>query len=95
MDLFRPKPHTSTKLGDGLARGFEFAATTAIFLLLGWLLDRALGTQPVFMILLTVFALIGLGVKAWFTYDLAMRGHDEDRAEQQRQLAERPGGAPS
>ncbi len=86
MDLFRPKPYAATKVGDGLSRGFELVATTAIFLGIGWLVDRWLGTQPVFMLLLTVFALVGQGFLLYVRYEQEMRGHDAVRAEQQRQL---------
>jgi len=46
-------------IGDTLARGFEWAATIAIFLGVGFVLDRILGTTPVFMVVLFVFALVG------------------------------------
>jgi F0F1-type ATP synthase assembly protein I len=55
-------------IGDTLARGFEFAATIAIFFGLGFLLDRALDTTPLFMVLLFVFALVGQTVRAWLHY---------------------------
>ena len=43
-------------IGDTLARGFEWAATTAIFLGVGFVLDRILGTPPVFMVVTQTFA---------------------------------------
>jgi Putative F0F1-ATPase subunit Ca2+/Mg2+ transporter len=55
-------------IGDTLARGFEFAATIAIFFGLGYLLDRAFDTTPLFMVLLFVFALVGQTVRAWLHY---------------------------
>ena len=55
-------------IGDTLARGFEWAATIAIFLGIGFLLDRWLGTTPVFMVVLFVFALVGQIVRAYVHY---------------------------
>ena len=34
--------------GDAAAAAFELAVTPAIFGVLGWLLDRQLGTSPIF-----------------------------------------------
>lgn len=59
--------------GDGLARAFELAVTPAVFGFLGYLLDRALGSVPVFTIGLLLFALAGMFVRMWFTYDAQMR----------------------
>lgn len=56
MDLLRQRRETNQGLGDALATSFEFAATTAIFLGLGWLLDRWLGTR----FLVAVGVLVGM-----------------------------------
>jgi F0F1-type ATP synthase assembly protein I len=62
--------------GDSLARAFEFAATPAIFGFLGFLLDRAIGTLPVFVIIFSLLTLIGVFLKNWYAYDAAMKAHD-------------------
>jgi F0F1-type ATP synthase assembly protein I len=59
--------------GDGLALAFEFAVTPAIFGGLGYLLDRAVGTLPVFTIIFSLFCLVGMFVKIWYSYDASMR----------------------
>jgi F0F1-type ATP synthase assembly protein I len=59
--------------GDGLALAIEFAVTPAIFGGLGYLLDRALGTLPVFTIILALFCVVGMFVKIWYTYEASMR----------------------
>lgn len=64
-------------MGDALSVAFELAATTGLFFLIGWGLDRWLGTTPVFMVGLTVFSLTGQIVRLWFQYDAAMRRHEE------------------
>jgi F0F1-type ATP synthase assembly protein I len=62
--------------GDGLALAFEFAVTPAIFGVLGYLLDRAVGTIPVFTILLALLCIVGMFVKVWYSYDASMREHE-------------------
>ena len=70
-------------IGDTLARGFEWAATIAIFLGLGFLLDRSSAPSPIFMVVLFVFALVGQTVRAYFHF-----GDEIDReATARRQLA--------
>jgi F0F1-type ATP synthase assembly protein I len=48
--------------GDAAAAAFELAVTPAIFGVLGWLLDRSIGTSPVFTI---AFVLIATGYAVW------------------------------
>lgn len=75
MEL-RERRETYNGFGNALSRAVELVATPTIFGLLGYLLDRALHTVPAFTIVFTVFALCGLGVKMWFTYDHEMRAHE-------------------
>jgi F0F1-type ATP synthase assembly protein I len=77
VDL-RERQQLNKGFGDGLARAFELAVTPAIFTGLGWLLDRALGTQPLFMILLFFFAIAGVGYMTWFRYENEMREAEAD-----------------
>jgi F0F1-type ATP synthase assembly protein I len=77
VDLLPAKRDLHRGFGDTLSRAFEFAGAIAIFLFLGWRLDRWVGTQPLFMIVLVVFALAGLTVKLWYAYDLQMREHEQ------------------
>ena len=62
--------------GDTLARGVEFALTPAIFGFLGYLLDRAIGTLPVFLIVFTVLCVVGMFIKSWYAYDAQMKEHE-------------------
>ena len=59
-----------------LSRAFEFAITTALFVGLGWLVDRWLGTKPVFVIVLSVLGLVGQFARLWYAYDAEMRTHE-------------------
>jgi ATP synthase protein I len=72
VDLIRQKREQNRGLGDALARSFEFAGTLAIFVGVGWLLDRWLGTTPWLMIVFAVLALVGLFAKLWYGYDAEM-----------------------
>jgi F0F1-type ATP synthase assembly protein I len=83
-----PQPRQLNQaFGEALARAFEFSSTVAIFCLIGFAIDRWLGTTPVFMITLFVVVLIGQTIRLWYSYGAAMRVHEEAR----RQKAGRPG----
>lgn len=75
MDL-RSRRETYNGFGEALARGFEFAATPAIFGGIGWVLDRTLGTAPLFFLLLILFGFTGMFVRMWLGYDTEMRRHE-------------------
>jgi F0F1-type ATP synthase assembly protein I len=64
-------------LGDGFTRAFELVLAPTVFALIGFLIDRSLGTLPVFTVILTVFALVGVAVKTYYVYSDQMRQHEE------------------
>ena len=83
----RAKQDLNNGFGTATSRGFEFAATPAVFAGLGWLVDRWLGTAFVFTIGFLVFGVVGMFVKVWIGYDADMKRHDvgkpwERRSEQ-------------
>ncbi len=78
MDFLPAKRDPNQGIGNPLSKGFELAATVGIFLFLGWLVDRAAGTQPVFMICFVVFALAGVGLRMWLGYDQEMRRQQDE-----------------
>ena len=84
MDLLRERRELNQGLGDAFATAFEFAAVTAIFLGIGWLLDRWLGTAPWFMVGLTLFCLIGKSILLMATYNERMKRHEAERVERVR-----------
>ena len=51
--------------GEALSASFEMIATPAVFGFLGWLLDRAVGTFPIFTL---TFAGIVLAYEVWRLY---------------------------
>jgi len=64
---------------DSVGMGIEAAAIIALFFGLGFLLDRLLGTTPLFMIIMTVLGAIGLFAKLKYRYDDKMNEHDAQR----------------
>ena len=71
------KRELNTGFGDALARAFELVATPGIFGFLGWLLDRRLGTTPIFAF---VFFFVVLGYivwKMWMGYVADMKRHEQ------------------
>lgn len=73
MDL-NPFRDLSSREGDGLVLAFELVLSTSIFAGLGFLIDRALGTLPLFTLLLGVFT---LGYTVW----RMVNGYDTEMAE--------------
>jgi F0F1-type ATP synthase assembly protein I len=84
MDLLRQRRELNQGWGDAFATSFEFAATTAIFLFLGWLLDRWLGTAPVFMVALALFCIVGKSILLAATYNEKMKRLEAERLERAR-----------
>ena len=79
MDRLRERRELNQGFGDSLAQAFEVAATTAIFFFFGWLLDRWLGTAPVFMIALTMFCLVGKSYLLLVAYNEKMKRLEAER----------------
>lgn len=71
---------TIIKADDALGRGMDFAFVTVLFLGIGYVVDRWLGTTPVFMIVLVTTALVGLFARIWFGYDASMRRLEAEHA---------------
>lgn len=76
----RMEPNVRQKLNrgyaDSTARGLEIAGVPVVFGGIGWLLDRALGTSPVFTLGLIVFAFVGTFLKLWLRYDADMAAEE-------------------
>ena len=79
MKLVPEQPQANSAVGDALATAFEFAATIAIFVAIGFGLDWWLGTTPIFLVSVTIFVLIGQTVRLWFHYGAEIEKHEEAR----------------
>lgn len=64
----------------GLSHGAEIAVGVLVFFGIGFALDYFLGTTPLFMIALTVFAGVGNFAKIWYGYDASMKKLEAERA---------------
>jgi F0F1-type ATP synthase assembly protein I len=62
--------------GDALAKAFELVATPAVFGFLGWLLDRWLGTEPLFLVAFVLIVFVYEVWKLFLGYGAAMAEHE-------------------
>ena len=63
--------------GETLARSIEIVGAPLIFGFVGHLLDRWLGTSPLLVIILFLFAIAGTAARMYFGYDQQMREEEE------------------
>ncbi len=75
---------------DTVGRGMDMAITLAAFLVLGWLVDRWLGTAPVFLIVFVVVSSIGQFLRMKYTYDAEMERLEAERLAARRAASTRP-----
>ena len=66
------------------SRGFELAGVTAVFVLIGLGLDNLFGTRPICTVVLGVLAMIGLGVRSYYSYRAQMDAEEEGKPWTQR-----------
>jgi F0F1-type ATP synthase assembly protein I len=59
-----------------MARAFELVVTPLVFGLLGWLVDRWLGTGRLFALVLGLVAVIGMMLRMYFGYQVEMERHE-------------------
>jgi len=64
----RNQRDTWSGFSGALSHAFELAATLTLFVLFGLWLDGRAGTRPLFTVILGLLAVIGLGVRAYYTY---------------------------
>lgn len=80
MVIGSTRPGTDRKGSDDvLGGGMEIALMVPIFLGLGYLLDRWLGTAPIFMIVMVVLGLIGVFCRLRYSYETRMAEHEAER----------------
>jgi hypothetical protein len=72
----KDRQHLYNGFGNGLAKAIEMVATPALFGLMGHFVDGWLGTNPLFTILLVLFALAGMGVRMYYAYETEMKAHE-------------------
>ncbi|CAB4662676.1 unannotated protein [freshwater metagenome] len=81
---FIPTPKPMTPVDKGISQGAELAAGVLVFFLIGLGIDTWLGTVPVFMIVLTVFGVVGYFVRMYYAYNSVMAKLEKERSEKSR-----------
>ncbi len=71
---------------DALGRGIDLALTPVVFGLVGWGLDRWLGTWPIFTVVIATIGTAGTAVKIKLGYDKQMAAFDDTAATKRRQV---------
>jgi F0F1-type ATP synthase assembly protein I len=77
----KPPKHVPAQ---GLGQGAEIALTLLVFVGLGALVDRWLGTFPLVTVIATIVAGVGQLVRSWYDYDGRMRVLEEERRQRER-----------
>ena len=70
--------HDRQSAGDALSIAFELVATPAVFAFFGWLIDRALDTQPIFTLVLCLLTASYTSWKAMRAYSERMEAFDRN-----------------
>lgn len=66
-------------VGDGFTQAVEFCAGPLLFGFLGWLLDRAVGTEPLFLIAFAAFGVVGAFATFYVRYQAECARNDEGK----------------
>jgi F0F1-type ATP synthase assembly protein I len=64
---------------DALSQAFEFAAGPVVMGAIGWLIDLAAGTAPLFLIVLAVLGVLGSFVSFYYRYQAQTARLDEGK----------------
>ena len=70
---------------DGLSQALSLVVGPVFFAFLGFLLDRALGTGPVFLVAFGIFGFLGAVLALYFRYQAAVARDDEGKPWNRRQ----------
>lgn len=81
MKISPTQPRGNTE--DSLGLGIEGAVIIALFLGVGYGLDRLFGTMPILMVVMAVIGAIGLFAKWKYRYDDRMDEHEAERLARQ------------
>ena len=64
---------------DGFSQAFEFAAGPILFGLIGWLIDNAAGTGPLFLVIFAVFGMLATCASFFYRYQAETARQDEGK----------------
>ena len=74
----RAKRDLNNGFGEALSRAVELALTPAIFAVIGWRIDLALGTSPLFLVALFLLVISYVTWKLFMGYDAEMRRREDE-----------------
>ena len=72
------KRELNNGFGNALNSAVELAVTPALLALLGWQIDRWLGTSPLFLLVLFAFTMTYVAWKQFRAYDTTMRRQEQE-----------------
>jgi F0F1-type ATP synthase assembly protein I len=72
------KRELNNGFGNALNSAVELAVTPALLALIGWQIDRWLGTTPLFLLLLFAFTMGYVAWKQFAAYDTTMRRQERE-----------------
>lgn len=76
----RSKARTQSRnVDDGLSQALSLVVGPVLFAFLGWVLDRALGTGPLFLIVLGIFGFLGAVTALYFRYNAQIQRDEADK----------------
>lgn len=78
------KRELNNGFGNALSSAVELAVTPAIFALLGWKIDRWLGTTPLFLLFLFLFTLGYVMWRQYTTYEAKMSRQEQELLDPKR-----------
>jgi F0F1-type ATP synthase assembly protein I len=78
---FFPITTPKRRTDDTVGQGIDIALTVALMFGIGFVLDRWLGTAPIFMITLTLLGAVGFFAKFKYQYDARMEELQAERVE--------------
>jgi F0F1-type ATP synthase assembly protein I len=76
----RSKPASESRsVDDGLSQALSLVVGPVLFAFLGWILDRALGTGPLFLIVLGIFGFLCAVTALYYRYQAAIARDEADK----------------
>ena len=72
------KRELNNGFGNALTTAVELAVTPALMALLGWQVDRWLGTSPLFLVFLFVFTVVYVSWREYTRYQARMAAEERD-----------------
>jgi F0F1-type ATP synthase assembly protein I len=79
------KPTGRGGADDGLSQALSLVVGPVLFAFVGYLIDQALGTGPVFLLTLGILGFLGAVTALYFRYQAAMARDEADKPWNRRQ----------